>query len=220
MASTSKTCPQCGQTYTHDRRFCERDGTELTEAAESQPDSAALPPTASSTKPALSRETLAGGILVLALVLIVSAVFWWRESSVFRLKITFEEASGLKVGDSVFVRGADVGEVVSTQFVGGRFVADAIIRKDGADQLKQGCLFFVGYDKILMNRRCLVAYVPDAGQPALRSGDELKGVDSWFNYYGTLIKDKGPAEAMRAYEEMKGLLKQTTEAVGGKLDKP
>jgi uncharacterized OB-fold protein len=220
MASTSKTCPQCGQTYAYDRRFCEQDGTELTEATESQADSAEPATTVSSSNSALSRETLAGGILVLALVLIVSAVFWWRESSVFRLKISFDEARGLKVGDSVFVRGADVGEVVKTQFVGGRFVADAIVRNDGANQLKQGCLFFVGYDKILMNRRCLVAYVPDPGQPALRSGEELRGVDSWFKYYGTLLKDKGPAEAMRAYEEMKGLLMQTTEAVGGKLGKP
>lgn len=219
MASTGKTCPQCGETYASDRRFCERDGVELTDGDES---SANAPPPASaaSSQPKLPREAIAGGVLVLALVLIVGTVFWWREASVFRLKITFDQASGLKVGDSVFTRGADVGEVVAAQFTGDRFVADIIVRTDGALQLKQGSLFFIGYDKILMNRRCLVAYVPDSKQPPLRSGEELKGVDSWFKYYGTLLKDKGPAEALRAYEEMKGLLKQTTEAVGGKLGKP
>ena len=219
MASTGKTCPQCGQTYASDRRFCERDGVELTDGDESSANSPP-PVSAASSKPGLPREAIAGGVLVLALVLIVGTVFWWREASVFRLKITFDQASGLKVGDSVFTRGADVGEVVAAQFIGDRFVADILVRTDGALQLKQGSLFFIGYDKILMNRRCLVAYVPDPDQPPLRSGEELKGVDSWFKYYGTLVRDKGPAEALRAYEEMKGLLKQTTEAVGGKLGKP
>ncbi len=224
MASTGKTCPQCGETYAPDRRFCERDGTELTDDDGSTSSSSASGTSArsatASSKSALPREAIAGGVLILALVLIVGTVFWWREASVFRLKITFDQASGLKVGDSVFTRGADVGEVVAAQFTGDRFVADIIVRTDGALQLKQGSLFFIGYDKILMNRRCLVAYVPDSKQPPLRSGEELKGVDSWFKYYGTLLKDKGPAEALRAYEEMKGLLKQTTEAVGGKLGKP
>lgn len=216
MASTEKTCPQCGETYPLDLRFCERDGTELTAGEDAS--SSSSPPTRAMS--ALPREAVAGGVLVLMLVLVIGTVFWWRESSVFRLKITFDQASGLKVGDSVFIRGADVGEVVTTQFIGDRFVADIIVRPDGAVLLKQGSMFFIGYDKILMNRRCLVAYVPDVTQPPLQSGVELKGVDSWFKYYGTLIKDKGPAEALRAYEELKGLLKQTTEAVGGKLGKP
>ncbi len=220
MTVTSKSCPQCGKTYSLDRRYCELDGRELTDVEDDLVDAAAGATPSASSKPALPREVVAGGILVLALVLIVGAAFLWRQSGVFRLRVTFDEAHGLKIGDSVFVRGADVGEVVDARFSGGRFVADVTLRRDGADQIRQGSLFFVGYDKVLMNRRCLVVYVPDGKQPPLPSGEEVRGIDSWFKYYGTLLRDKGPAEALRVYDEMKGLMKQSADAVGGKIMKP
>lgn len=218
--TTTKTCPQCGRSYPANLKFCERDGNELM-----LPGSPASTTTASAAnlappKKALSRETIAGGIIVLVLVLTVGIVFGVREAGVFRLQITFEEAHGLKIGDSVFVRGADVGEVVAARFEGGRFVADITVRKDGAEQLKQGSLFFVGFDKILVNRRCLAVFIPDPNSPPLRSGDQIRGVDSWFKYYGTILKNQGPAEAMRAYGEVKGFLNQAADAVGEKAAKP
>lgn len=225
METNSKVCPTCGRSYSAERRFCEKDGSELEAARPARTPIATTPDTGADTHPAapkrgLSRETLAGGMIVLVIVLTVGIVFAVREAGIYRLKIVFEEAHGLKIGDSVFVRGADVGEVVSARFEGGVFVADITVRQDGAEQLRQGSLFFVGYDKIFVNRRCLAVYVPDARQPPLRSGDQLRGIDSWFTYYGTILKDKGPAEAMRAYGEMKGFMNQAADAAGAKPGQP
>lgn len=226
--ATTKTCPQCGRSYPANLKFCERDGSKLELPGSPTPAASASASTTAASavnlappkKKALSRETMAGGIIVLVLVLVVGIVFGVREAGVFRLQITFEEAHGLKIGDSVFVRGADVGEVVAARFEGGRFIADITVRKDGAEQLKQGSLFFVGFDKILVNRRCLAVYIPDPNSPPLRSGDQIRGVDSWFKYYGTILKNQGPAEAMRAYGEVKGFLNQAVDAAGEKVGKP
>ncbi len=213
MSGTGKICPKCNRMYDLDRRFCEQDGAELTMASPQQQSvSSSASVTADRPRRRLPRETIAGGLIVLALIVIVTSIFAVRQAGVFRLRVVFDEAHGLKVGDSVFVRGADVGEVVSAQFDGGRFIADVTIRQDGADQLKQGSLFFVGYDKVFMNRHCIAVLIPDPAKPPLQSGDEIRGVDSWLRYYAEILKTKGPAEAFRAYNEIKDFVKQ---AAGG-----
>ena len=82
MATANKTCPKCGRSYPANLKFCERDGSEL--ILPGSPESASKT-TASAVnlappKNALSRETMAGGIIVLILVLIVGIVFGVREA--------------------------------------------------------------------------------------------------------------------------------------------
>ena len=134
VSITMKKCPGCGVIYEDQQRFCQHDGTELETVAD-DPGPAAVPP----PKPPRSgsawstflkkvpRETLAGIVVVGIILAVILAIFTMRQSKLFRLRVTFEEGHSLSVGDSVFIRGVDVGEVVKAEFEGDRFVASLVI---------------------------------------------------------------------------------------------
>ncbi len=219
MTHAAKVCPTCRRTYPVTQNFCEADGQRLVAqsngSASDQVPAPAKPPAAAKSSPVVSqrgfrwpKETLAGIVVVVLLGLSVVGMFGYRQSKKLSLTITFEEAHGLKTGDSVYIQGADVGEVTRAEFRDGRFAADIIVNEHAVHQFRHDTEFFVGYDKLLVNKKCIVAYVrdPKIKSPPLESGKTVPGKDSLLEYYLTLIRQNGPADAMKIYGQLKSMI--------------
>jgi len=225
MSETSNICPQCGSKYDESRRFCEEDGSQLITDAEATTmlraadasTAVATAPTdeAPVTHPAkdikkrlnISRETMAGFIIVAAVAILVGGLFSWRQSRVLRLEITFDEGHDLKTGDSVYVRGADVGEVSNTSFQDGQFVASILVDADNADQIRKGSAFFIAMDKAFVNKKCVQIFVTNPKAEPVASGSTIRGEDSMVKYVSTLVSHKGKDEAARFMHEFKEIIK-------------
>lgn len=157
-----------------------------------------------SRKP-VSRETKVGLGLVVLLVIVVVAAFYFRAMREFRFEITFEDGHGLKVGDAVYCMGADIGEVADAGFDDGRFVASIVTGQQVASEIREDSAFFVANDKILLNKKCVHIIVLDPASAPLTKGAIVKGEDSAVKYYFTLLKREGGKEIQRAIQEMRSV---------------
>jgi hypothetical protein len=163
------------------------------------------------------RETLAGIVVVGIILAVILAIFAMRQSKLFRLRVTFAEGHSLSVGDSVFIRGVDVGEVVKAEFEGDRFVASLVIDPKATEQFREDCLFYVGFETIATQKRCVNVYVLDPQSPPLTSGDTVVGDDSLIHVYSEILKRRGPQEAAAAWEELKGMIQNNADALPAQL---
>jgi ABC-type transporter Mla subunit MlaD len=224
MSDDGKICPACRKAYPGSQNFCDADGLRLvaqSTTSDNHRQAAKAEPAAVSNvsqAPVLSKklrwpkETIAGIAIVGLLVLLVAGVVGYRQSQKLRLTITFAEAHGLKTGDSVYIQGADVGEVTRAEFRDGRFAVDVNVDEHAVHQFRRDSAFFVGYDKLLVNKKCIVVHVNDPTSPPLDNGSTVRGNDSLLEFYLTLVRQKGPAEAKKIYDQLKSLV---SDQVGG-----
>lgn len=219
MNTTDKRCPQCGETYDRDKRFCPRDGTELV-LAEPPPEPPPAPPQEPTQSPArkswlqqIPKERVVGIGLVGIVVVVVLVVLAVREVRVYRLSVIFEEGHGLKVGDSVMVREVQVGEVVGADVEGDQFVATLAIQPDAADLFREESVFYVGYEKIATQKRALKVLESDPKNNPIPSGSEVHGEDSILAVWTEILKRSGPKEIARFREEFKDALPSGLEGI-------
>jgi ABC-type transporter Mla subunit MlaD len=158
----------------------------------------------------IPKETVVGIIVVAVLCAIVGGVFAYRKSNAFQIKITFEEGHGLQVGDTVFIRGANAGQVVSAAFKNGQFVVTIDVQTQMASQVRRGSEFFILTEKIAMNKKCISIVVTDPNSPPIKSGEVVKGDDSLFRYY---LGHELPKAAGQAIKEVDTLLKKGVDAI-------
>lgn len=222
MSNTSRVCPQCGQQFPSDRRFCSQDGSELVSATAPRQTAApgtGAPETTGTGHRTRSKEVIVGAVSILVVVAILTVLFAWRESQIYRLSLTFGEGHGLKVGDTVYVRGADVGEVVGTTFLKGErnspFVATIQVQPDQANQFREHSSFFIVSDKIFLNKKCIEVFVPNDDTPQIPNGTTLPGEDSTIKYLAAVAKDKVGKEVPNAASELKGVFKSGMDVLRG-----
>jgi hypothetical protein len=215
VSETRQQCPTCGERFADGLKFCPRDGAELVPATPPA-DTAARPASAAGRATwwrQIPRERLAGFLILAVIGLVVASVFAVRRVQVFRLTVLFQEGHGLKVGDSVFLRDVDVGEVTHADFEGDRFAAIVAVRPDAARLLRRDSLFYVGFEKLATQKKALKVLTLDPQSPPLASGSTVSGEDSPVRVYLEIAKRAGPQEAARFLSEFRGLLKDVPKLI-------
>jgi hypothetical protein len=174
MDGGEKVCPNCGKKYPSSELYCILDGSLLVDAEDSLLESAQ-----DTSRPRLPKETLVGIALVAGIFLTILIVILFRESSQFRLHVVFDKGQNIQPGDNVFVQGHKAGSVESTTFHGDTFVATITIRPDARPYLRSNSIFYVGFDQLLTNKRCIVVATSDASAPPLENGQRVQGHSFW-----------------------------------------
>src|SRR5437870_3258871 len=124
MGVATKFCPSCQVSYPELNNFCERCQRLLIGSSATQgfdepddlrpttpPDIATEPEPPSALSAFKSKQVVVGVAAVLILIGLGVLLFSVHEANQFNVRVLFRDASGLKVGDAVLLRGTDIGEV-------------------------------------------------------------------------------------------------------------
>ena len=125
-----------------------------------------------------------------------------------RFALAFEDAGGLKSGDSVFLAGVDVGEVQDVDLTDDRKVQVAVKL---SDRFKRHVLaesqFMIASDKFLFGKKAIVVMPPAGAGTPVQEGQHIKGVEGYTDLYVS----KTTTGAKRLWSNFKGWLKSPPE---------
>lgn len=156
----------------------------------------------------MSREVLIG-ILTVGLAAGGLHHLHQRERAAgLRFRLSFDDAGGLKAGDTVFLAGVDVGEVQDVDLTPDRKVQVSLRLSDRFKQhVATESQFMIASDKFLFGKKAIVVMPPAGPGTPVREGQVLKGVEGYTDLYMT----KTTTGAKRMWSNFKGWLKATDE---------
>lgn len=108
----------------------------------------------------------------------IAAIAWSSGAGGFRFQAIFGDAKGLLVGDGVYYRGAQAGDVAETHFEGEAFVATLALRPEIAEGLREDLLIYIERDKLRDGRMRVSLVVLDPLSARLKDGSTIRGEDS------------------------------------------
>lgn len=153
----------------------------------------------------MSREVLIG---VLAIALAGGGLYHVRERerrSGVRFQLTFEDAGGLKAGDSVFLAGVDVGEIQDVDLTPERQVHVAVkLAERFKRHVPAESQFMIASDKFLFGKKAIVVMPPPGPGTPVHEGQIVKGVEG----YSDLYMKKTTTGVRRAWSSLKTWLKE------------
>lgn len=152
----------------------------------------------------MTREVLVG-LLVVALSAGGLGFLWHREATRgLRFQLEFEDGAGLKAGDSVFLQGVDVGEVLDVELGADRKVRVLIRLSDRFKALVPAdAQFLIASDKFLFSKKAILVMPTASPGAAVQEGQVIRGVEGYTDLY----MNKGTARARKVWDRFKGWLK-------------
>ena len=149
----------------------------------------------------VTKEVLVG------LVLVALAAFglhnaWEREAQRgLRFQLEFEDGANLKAGDSVYMQGVDVGEVLDVDLTTERKVRVAVRLSDRFKVLVPSeAQFLIASDKFIFGKKSVVVNAPAGPGTPVHEGQVIKGVEG----YTELYMGKTATRARRMWDSIRG----------------
>lgn len=156
----------------------------------------------------MSREVLVGLITVALASGALYHVHERERSAGLRFRLGFDDAGGLKAGDTVFLAGVDVGEVQDVDLTADRKVQVSVRLSDRFRQhVAAESQFMIASDKFLFGKKAIVVMPPAGPGTPVKEGQVLKGVEGYTDLYMT----RTTTGAKRMWSSFKGWLKSDEE---------
>lgn len=129
------------------------------------------------------------GLVVLVLVgIVVLFILGMYAFSSFAFSVEFKDIKGLKVGDRVYLRGVDIGQVSEISMPVGSGVRTTLkINRKYREHLKSDSNFFIKSDSFILGKKCITMHVHDESSPPIQKNQVFDGSHSWELY---LLKGK------------------------------
>ena len=152
----------------------------------------------------MTREVIVG-LFVIALTAGGLGWLWHAESTRgLRFRLEFDDAASLKAGDSVFLQGVDVGEVLDVDLGTDRKVRVLVRLSDRFKALvPSDAQFMIASDKFIFGKKAVVVMPPATPGAPVREGQVIKGVEG----YAGLYMQKGTTRARKLYDSFRGWMK-------------
>lgn len=129
------------------------------------------------------------GLIALVSVIAGAAYYLLPEEASF--SVLFTATKNLAVGDSVYLSGHPVGEVVTIEPDQGKIGVGLRIARKYRDQINSASSFFIGPDTTKSGRMSVLVRTPTAdGGSRLRPEDKVTGIDSSLVWSGLEMADR------------------------------
>lgn len=135
------------------------------------------------------REMITGIVVVGVVVLIVVAILFVDFNPGQTFYVDFGDAAKLKRGDTVYLKGMDVGEVLDVGFQDPKTVR-VKLKITGLDSLSARSTFLITNDKLLVSKKCVKVYIFDPEGPPIEKDGVYQGVDSYIKLFWAMLKHK------------------------------
>lgn len=156
----------------------------------------------------MTREVLVG-LLVVALSAGGLGFLWHREATRgLRFQLEFDDGAGLRAGDSVFLQGVDVGEVLDVELRADRKVRVLVRLADRSKAMvPSDAQFLIASDKFLFSKKAIVVMPPATPGAPVHEGQVIKGAEGYTDLY----MNKGTAKVRKVWDRFKGWMKSDEE---------
>jgi len=136
----------------------------------------------------MSKSAFTGLIVLILTGVIVLLILCVYAFSSFSFCVEFDDIKGLKVGDRVYLRGVDVGQVSDISMpVGSKVKTTLKIDKKYRKNLLSDADFFIRSDSFVLGKKCIQMHVNDESSPLIQKKQVFSGSRSWELY---LLKGK------------------------------
>lgn len=137
----------------------------------------------------MSKNTFIGFAVLALIVIFVLFILGMNALSSFSFFVEFEDIKGLKVGDRVYLRGVDIGQVTDTNMSpSGKVKTTLRIDKKYTERLKSDSDFFIRNDSLLLGKKCIQMHINDEESPLIQDGQVFQGSPAWKLYVPGILR--------------------------------
>jgi ABC-type transporter Mla subunit MlaD len=149
----------------------------------------------------MTKEVLIGMLVVGLSAWSLHAMVEREAAKGLRFQLQFEDGANLKAGDSVYMQGVDVGEVLDVDLDADRKVKVAVKLTDRFKGLVSAeAQYFIASDKFIFGKKAVLVMPPAGPGTPVREGQLIKGVEGYTEMY--LKKTAG--HARKLWDRFKG----------------
>jgi len=136
----------------------------------------------------MSRDARRGIFVLIAVSLFCIAAIYSQGEPQLRYVVTFEDAAYLDIGDSIYLKGVDVGEVRDIDLTDQLTIRVTVQMRDRFRKfITRNLSHVVIFDKLLFGRKAILLDPVGESEPLIQPGEVIQGTDS----YPAHIVDKG-----------------------------
>lgn len=155
----------------------------------------------------MTRDAWNGLALVLGSILVFALWFGNSRSDDLRYTVMFEDADNLKPGDSIYLKGVEVGEITDVDLTEELKVrVTARVRERFRPHMKSHLRHVVVHDKFLFGKKALLLVAIGEAGTAMSGGEVIEGTP-----YTDLLMEKGSDKAQDLWKDARRWMGDTVE---------